>query len=198
MIETVQGNLVEKAPTHAVLEVNGIGYGLSISLSTYDRLPELASETRLLTYTYVREDRLELFGFADAEEREMFRMLIGVSGIGPNSAQTILSGLSVADLQSAIGEGRAADLTRVRGIGRKTAERIVVDLQDKVSSAGPVSAVGGTAPTAKTGIAEEASLALVALGYAMPAARKAVANALHKNGDDLTLQQLIKQSLQER
>ena len=200
MIERVNGVIVERAPTHVVVGVGGIGYGLSISLNTYEQLPELGSEVSLLTHTYVREDRLQLFGFSDAGEREMFQLLIGVAGIGPNSAQTILSGMSVEELKSAIFEERASDLTRVRGIGRKTADRVVVDLRDKIDSVtkGALDTEGGQATSPSAKMTEEAVLALAALGIPPATARKAVASATEKTGADVTLQELIKQALNER
>ena len=200
MIERINGVLVERAPTHVVVEVGGIGYGLSISLNTFEQLPDLGSEVSLLTHTYVREDRLQLFGFSDAEEREMFQLLIGVAGIGPNSAQTILSGMSVEELKSAIFEERVSDLTRVRGIGRKTADRVVVDLRDKIDpvSKRTLDTEGEPAASTWNKKTEEAVLALAALGIATASARKAVASAMEKTGADITLQELIKLALNER
>ncbi len=200
MIERVNGVLVERAPTHVVVVVGGIGYGLSISLNTYEQLPDLGSEVSLLTHTYVREDRLQLFGFCNAEEREMFQHLIGVAGVGPTSAQMILSGMSVQELKFAIFEERASDLTRVRGIGRKTADRLVVDLRDKIDPASKraVDTEGEQVSSSWNVKTEEAVLALVALGIATTAARKAVASAMEKTGVDTTPQDLIKQALNER
>ena len=200
MIERVEGVIVERAPTHVVVGVGGIGYGLSISLNTFEQLPDLGSEVSLLTHTYVREDRLQLFGFSDAEEREMFQLLIAVAGIGPNSAQTILSGMSVDELKAAIFEERASDLTRVRGIGRKTADRVVIDLRDKIapSRKQTLDPEGEPVKSTRNEKTEEAVLALAALGIAPAAARKAVVNAMEKSGVDATLQDLIKQALNER
>ena len=200
MIERVEGVIVERSPTHVVVGVGGIGYGLSISLNTFEQLPDLGSEVSLLTYTYVREDRFQLFGFSDAGEREMFQLLIAVAGIGPNSAQTILSGMSVDELKTAILEERASDLTRVRGIGRKTADRVVVDLRDKIAPSWKQTrdAEGESVQSTRNEKTEEAVLALAALGTAPAAARKAVVNAMDNSGVDATLQDLIKQALNER
>ena len=199
MITHLKGTLVHKSPTQAVVDVNGVGYGLAVSLATYEQLPECETQIQLFTHTYVREDRLELFGFVDNGEREMFELLIGVSGIGPNLAQTILSGLSVQELQHAILSGAAQSLTNVRGIGRKTAERVVVELRDRI----PASAEAHTPPAPgadrQEGIHEEAALALVALGMQMAAARKAVEKAAAKATDDSpTVEGLIEQALRER
>ena len=199
MIRQLRGRLLRRAPTSAVVDVGGIGYGLAISLATFDRLPADGEETALFTYTHVREDRLELFGFAHEEERDMFELLIGVAGIGPTSALTVLSGLSVQDLREAIFNESVPDLTQVRGIGRKIAERIVVELKDKIrsstlSGAAQAASDGGSLPASAM---EEATLALIALGIAAPAARKAVVSAAKKRGDEATVQELIKQALLE-
>ena len=200
MIERVEGVIVERAPTHVVVGVGGIGFGLSISLNTFEQLPDLGSEVSLLTHTYVRDDRFQLFGFSDAGEREMFQLLIAVAGIGPNSAQTILSGMSVDELKTAILEERASDLTRIRGIGRKTADRVVVDLRDKIAPSWKQTpdSEGEPVQSTRNEKTEEAVLALAALGIAPAAARKAVMKAIDKSGVDATLQDLIKQALNER
>ena len=191
---------MSKAPTHAVIDVGGIGYGLAISLQTFDQLPSVEEDAWLFTHLHVREDRMELFGFAAAEEREVFELLIAVSGIGPNSALTILSGMTLRDLQDAILQERVNELTQIKGIGRKTAERLVLDLRDKVQLTAPADGEEASeTPDAHAASAEEAALALVTLGYAGPAARQAVRKALDKNpGDELTVQQLIKLALKER
>ncbi len=201
MITHLKGTLVHKSPTHAVVDVNGVGYGLAVSLTTYEQLPACEVQIHLYTHTYVREDRLELFGFVDSAEREMFQLLIGVSGIGPNLAQTILSGMSVHELKQAILGGAAQTLTGVRGIGRKTAERVVVELRDRIPSTGmPPTSSGTTGEAgAHDGIHEEAALALVALGMQIGVARKAVEKAAEKKSDETeTLQGLIKRALRER
>jgi Holliday junction DNA helicase RuvA len=200
LIHHLRGTLTEKSPTHAIVEVAGVGYGLSVSLNTFDRLPIEGASVFLHAYTYVREDRLQLFGFWDPAERDMFTLLIGVSGIGPNSAQTILSGLSVADLQRAIHRELVTELTQVRGIGSKTAQRIVVELRDKIRL--PVTGPDDGADDSRAlddPLSEEAKMALEALGFATASARKAVAAALRKHGEGTpTVQDLIKGALRER
>lgn len=200
MITYVRGKLIGKAPTRAVVDVGGMGYGISISLTTYERLPALETEVQLFTHFYVREDRHELFGFADEREREVFELLIGVSGIGPNSAQTILSGMSVISLQEAIFYERVDELTAIKGIGRKTAERLVVELKDKIQAGalpdGIVGEEGRAAGDSRK--VEEVVLALIALGFTAPVARRAVGRAVQKIGADQRVEQLIKQALRER
>lgn len=198
LIAHISGTVSVRSPTRAIIDVGGVGYSAAISLSTYERLPPVGERGRLLTHTYVREDRLELFGFAEEDELVMFQLLISVSGIGPNSAIAILSGTSVGELRDAIVHERPEDLTRVRGIGPKSAQRIVIDLRDKVQT---VTARGAAAPAAGDGpgpAAEEAVLALVSLGIAAGPARKAVEGAIKRNGSEQSIQALIKQALQER
>ena len=200
MIVHVRGTLTRKSPTFAVIEVGGdgggIGYGIAISLLTYDQLPAVGAQIQLLTYHYIREDRQQLFGFADAKEREAFVQLIGISGIGPGSAQTILSGMTVEALNDAIFHERVSELTAIKGIGRKTAERMVVELKDKVQASvgGGVEQVGDET---SGGVVQEAVLALAALGFTDSAAHQAVAKAA-KNGSSRSVQELIKSALKER
>lgn len=196
MITHLRGTLRSKSPTHAVIDVGGVGYGLAISLTTSDQLPPASEAVHLSTYLYVREDRMELFGFADEEERAIFELLIGVSGIGPHSALTVLSGMTLRGLQEAILQERVAELTAIKGIGRKMAERLVLDLKDKIRVSVP--AAGKAASEAKLDASEEAAKALMALGYAAPAARQAVRKAVEKHGTDLSVEQLIRLALRER
>ena len=184
MITHVRGRLVHKAPTRAVVEAGGIGYEVAISLATYGQLPETGAEVLLLTHHYVREDRQDLFGFVEEAEREMFRLLIGVAGIGPVLAQTVLSGMAVRDL------------TGIKGIGKKTAERMIIELKDKVQLSGATTA-GSGAPAPPRAV-EEAVLALTALGITSLAARQAVQRVVEKEGTELSVSQLIKRALQER
>ena len=200
MIVHVRGTLTRKSPTFAVIEVGGdgggIGYGIAISLLTYDLLPAVGAQIQLLSNHYFRVDRQQLFGFADAKERDAFVQLIGISGIGPGSAQTILSGMTVEALNDAIFHERVSELTAIKGIGRKTAERMVVELKDKVQAS-----VGGGVEQAgdetSGGVVQEAVLALAALGFTDSAARQAVAKAA-KNGSSRSVQELIKGALKER
>ena len=197
MISYLRGKLAFKAPMQAVIDVGGVGYGISISLVTYDQLPILGEEVLLFTHMHVREDCMELFAFADEGEREVFEMLIGVSGIGPSLALTILSGMSLRDLQEAIVHERVSELTVIKGIGKRTAERLVLDLRDKVSLSADISGIE-TQDETGSAISEEAAMALMALGMTPSEARQAVRKAIERNGSDLTVQQLIKFALKER
>ena len=197
MISYLRGKIAFKAPTQAVIDVGGVGYGISISLVTYDQLPIIGEEVLLFTHMHVREDRMELFAFADEGEREVFEMLIGVSGIGPSLALTILSGMSLRDLQEAIVHERVSELTGIKGIGKRTAERLVLDLRDKVSLSVDISEIETQNETGSA-ISEEAAMALMALGMTQSEARQAVRKAIERDGSDLTVQQLIKFALKER
>lgn len=197
MISYLRGKIAYKAPMQAVIDVGGVGYGMSISLVTYDQLPVLGEETLLFTHMHVREDRMELFAFANEGEREVFEMLIGVSGIGPSLALTILSGMSLRDLQESIVHERVSELTGIKGIGKRTAERLVLDLRDKVSLSADISE-SETQDEKGSVISEEAAMAMKALGMTPSEARQAVRKAIERNGSDLTVQQLIKFALRER
>lgn len=197
MISYLRGKLAYKAPMQAVIDVGGVGYGMSLSLSTYDQLPAVEEDIRLFTYFHVREDRMELFAFASEEEREVFKLLIGVSGVGPSLALTILSGVSLRDLQESIIHERVGDLTSIKGIGRRTAERLILDLREKMHISAPT-ASADDAESKDAAVSEEAVMALAALGMAPPAARQAVRKAIERNGSEQTVQQLIKQALKER
>jgi holliday junction DNA helicase RuvA len=197
MIEHLKGTLTSKTATFVVVEVGGLGFGVAISLNTWEKLSEVGCEVRLLTHLHVREDRLELFGFVDPQERELFRLLIGVSGIGTHLAQTILSGMSLEGLQDAVFHGRVDELIAVKGIGRKTAERMVLELRDKVRL--PPAGMEREQPGRdESGNVEEAILALTALGIAVAAARQAVGKVVQKGGTTQSVPELIKQALKQR
>src|SRR5579864_4742041 len=137
MISFLRGKLVEALPTQAIIEVNGLGYDVLIPLSSYDKLPQPGQEVKLLTQLVVREDAHILYGFASAPERDLFRLLVNnVSGIGPKIALNVLSGISVTAFRGAVANGDTKALAQISGVGRKTAERIVVELKDKVGAAG--------------------------------------------------------------
>ena len=167
MITFLHGKLIESLPTLVVVDVNGVGYEALIPLSSFDKLPQLGHEVKLLTQLIVREDAHLLYGFASAAERDLFRLLIhSVSGIGPKTALNILSGISVAAFRGAVASGDVKTLSQITGVGKKTAERIVVELRDKVGAVG-----AWEASSAKHGLSpddqkmNDAVLALMALGF---------------------------------
>ncbi len=191
MYEFIQGRLVEKNPAYAVVDVNGIGFLLNISLHTYTNLRE-DEKCILYTHLVVREDDMLLYGFSDTGERELFRQLISVSGVGVNTARIILSSLSPDEVVRAIGEGNAVLLQRIKGIGAKTAQRIIIDLKDKVSRE--------LIPHEKSGIMhntkrEEALSGLIILGFQKMPAEKALNKIIESEGTGLTVEQLIKHAL---
>ena len=196
MITSLHGTLARKTPTEITVLVDGVGYGVNIPLSTYETIGEVNSTVTLHTYLHVREDALQLYGFATEGERDTFRLLISVSGIGPKMAQGILSGISVADLKTRIADGNPVALTAIPGIGRKLAERLVVELRDRMPKAG-----GGTSPlppanAEQTRARSEALLALTSLGYTRTSAEKALRAAIQEtNGRDVTVEELIKAAL---
>ncbi len=177
MIAFLHGTLVDKTPSVVTLDVHGVGYEVFISLGTYDRLPATGSACRLLTFHHIREDAQILFGFMQPEEKGMFERLIGVNGIGPKLALSVLSGLTVGELSLAIAENNVKRISSVHGIGKKTAERIVMELRDKVD---PLEALAGRAAGgdgAQSAMMRDALLALTSLGFPQDQARKMVQSA---------------------
>lgn len=176
MLEFVRGTIDRLTPTEAIIEAAGIGYLLSISVNTYTQIQDL-KEVKLLVHEVIREDTHDLYGFFDEAERALFRMLIGVSGVGPNTARVILSSLTPSQLQACITSGDHAKLKAVKGIGLKTAQRIIVDLKDKITAAelAALAADQEAAPcTPANETREEALAALVMLGFNKQASQKAL------------------------
>lgn len=194
MIAFLRGTIVEKHPTSIQLDVNGVGYEVFIPLSSYDRLPAAGEECKVLTHFHVREDAQVLFGFMTEPERAMFRLLLGTTGIGPKLALSALSGLSVKDLKMAIVTGDTKCLSSISGIGRKVAERMVVELKDKISDGEAFEAVAG-AEEAGDSLSRDAVLALVALGYKQEQARKMVLDAVKSGRDASTVEDLVRRAL---
>jgi Holliday junction DNA helicase RuvA len=179
MIAHLRGTLIAKHPNQAVVEAGGVGYDVAISIPTFSDLPDAGSEVALHIHTHVREDAIALFGFRHIEEKRLFEKLLAVSGIGPKLAITILSGMPVADMIGAIRGGDVARLTRIPGIGKKTAERMVLELRDKVEEFGEA-APGKTA----SAMEQDVLSALVNLGYQRPAAERALATATRNGAAD--------------
>ena len=187
MIAYLRGKLLEKHPNQAIVETGGVGYDVIIPVSTFSGLGETGSEVRLRVYTHVREDALQLFGFLTSEEKIVFERLISVSGIGPKLAITVLSGLATPDLISAIREGSVERLVRIPGVGKKTAERMVLELKDKLDMlpGAPRAAVaGGAAPAdALNAVEQDVLSALLNLGCQRAAAETAVRKARGTSAD---------------
>jgi len=178
LIAHLTGRLLRKSPQEAVVDVNGVGYRVLIPVSTFYRLGEVGSEASLLIHTHVREDALALFGFESLGERALFERLIEVAGVGPKLAVNILSGIEASDLVDALRGGDLARLTRIPGVGRKTAERLVLELKDKMPALAPSAeapAVSGSAPTKADLLS-----ALANLGYSRNEAEKGVDRALRE------------------
>lgn len=196
MIAYVRGVLVEKSPTRAIVEAAGVGYELLIPISTYERLPREGSEAKLLAVHCVREDDEMLFGFSTTDERELFVKLTGVSGVGPKIALAILSGASVGELALAISSGDAKRLAAVKGIGKKTAEKICVELKDKVDALAFAARGGGG--TVALPIAADAVAALRALGFNDETSAKMVTAILAQEPDVDSVERVIKLALASR
>lgn len=190
MYEFIEGKIIEKTPSHLVLECGGIGYFINISVFTYSGIQNL-SEARIYVHQVVREDAHILFGFLDREERNMFRLLISVNGIGPNTARVILSSISSPEVELFILEGNVKAFQDVKGIGLKTAQRIIVDLKDKVGGGGKPSDLF---ISERNTILEESLSALVALGFVKKQAEKVLGTIIIKN-PGCTVEEAVKQAL---
>lgn len=193
MYSYIKGELTEINPTQAIIENNGIGYELQISLQTFTEIQSLR-EVMLYIHHHLREDVELWYGFATKEERNIFRMLIEVSGIGPNTARMMLSSMSSTEIKTAIVSGDVNRIKSIKGIGLKTAQRVIIDLKDKISKGGDDTAANIFAQENKSANMEEALSALVMLGFAKAAADK-VLKAVYKENPNYTLEELIKFSL---
>ncbi len=177
MIAFLRGRLLFKSPNQAIVECAGVGYDATISVATFTALPPEGAEARLHIYTHVREEQIALFGFAEPQEKRLFEKLLTITGIGPKLAITVLSGIDADRLVTAIRGGDHATLTRIPGIGKKTAERVVLELKDKLDDM----AVAPSAASVRYGPAgDDALSALVNLGYARPIAQRAIESAIAK------------------
>jgi Holliday junction DNA helicase RuvA len=195
MITFLEGVLVEKQPTRIVVNVHGVGYEVLVPLSSYDRLGEPGGVCHLHTHFHVREDAHTLFGFSTEEERRIFQLLLSITGIGPKLALSALSGLSVRELKVAVVEGDAKRLSTISGVGRKMAERMVVELRDKFSKGEALEAVAGGDETVGDQKTRDAVLALVSLGYKQEMARKMVSQAMSGAGGADTVEEIVRKSL---
>jgi len=202
MIAYLSGTLLSKQATSAIVDVGGVGYDVAIPLSTFYELGEVGAPVQLRIYTHVREDTLQLFGFKTARERELFLQLISVSGVGPGLAIKLLSGMNADEMVASIRTNNLARLVSIPGVGRKTAERLVVDLRDKIAAlsspaleeAFAAKAAAAGAPTSEDSIRNDALSALANLGYQKSAAEKAVTKAVDEGGE-LSVEVILRRSL---
>ena len=191
MITQLQGKLIEKNPTHVVIDCHGVGYFVNISLNTYSALPE-GEAIKLYTYLQIKEDAHTLYGFLTKAEREVFVLLLSVSGVGASTARTMLSSLTAAQVRNAIINGEVATIQAVKGIGAKTAQRVVLDLKDKMLKLQDFEEVSiNTLNTNK----EEALAALEVLGFVRKQAEKVVDTIVKLNNEELSVEEIIKQAL---
>ena len=199
MITFLHGKLVEALPTQAVVDVQGVGYEVLIPLSSFDKLPQPGHEVKLLTQLVVREDAHILYGFASPAERDLFRMLISnVSGIGPKTALNILSGMNAVTFRGAVANGDVKSLSQISGVGKKTAERIVVELRDKIGAAGAWEASSAARSLSATDQKlNDAVLALMALGFKQVEAHDTVRSAQAVLGPQATVEELVRASLKK-
>src|SRR5215218_8312130 len=201
MIAHLSGTLRAKHATSVIVDVGGVGYEVTIPVTTFYDLGEPPSATvQLHVYTHVREEALQLFGFRTLRERELFTLLISVSGIGPKSAVAMLSGMSADEIVTAIRQSNYARITSIPGVGRKTAERLVIELRDKMAALSSpalderIEAGGAAAAQSEDAVREDALSALLQLGFPRPAAEKAITNAINEGGD-LSVELILRRSL---
>jgi Holliday junction DNA helicase RuvA len=195
MISYVSGKLAFKDPTYVIIDVGGLGYQVKISLQTYSKIKD-EEQVRLLTFLHIKEDAHTLYGFKEEDEKRLFLLLIGINGVGPNTGLMILSSLNTEEIEQAILSGDVATIQHVKGIGVKTAQRIILELKDKVGKSGSeasVSALGFLKSSNK--VREEALQALITLGFQKTAAEKNIASVLKKTVGEISLEDLIKASL---
>jgi Holliday junction DNA helicase RuvA len=196
MIAHIQGLLHFKSPEYLIIDVDGIGYQVHVPLSTFYDLPQVGSTVSLHIHTHVREDALQLYGFQSPEEKALFVRLMSISGIGPRLAVNILSGISPAELVESLGHNNLARLISIPGVGRKTAERIMLELRDKLTALAPSHNATAPAKTAADeAMNEDALSALLNLGYKKGVAQQAIENARKRLEGEITLETLLKESL---
>ncbi len=192
MIAYVEGVLAEKGAMRAVVDVGGVGYALTVSLSTLEDLPREGTRVRLFAHTYLREETIQLFGFSTKAELDLFRLLLVVPGVGPKLALSVLSAMRPDPFRRAVVDGDTAELSRIPGIGKKSAERLVVELRSRFTERG----VEGASLAGAGGVAMEARLALEALGYKPDRASQAIAHALSlRAGKEPSVEELVREAL---
>lgn len=192
MLEYIRGRVVNKSPTQLVLEVSGIGYRLHIPLSTFEKIPNHGDVT-IHTQLFIKEDQIKMFGFVTEEERNLFQLLLSVNGIGPNTAITILSGSTIGDINNAIVHEDAKTLERIRGVGRKTAARIILELKGIIKE--NTISTHTSMDIQQRKLVSDAVMALISLGYGRPIAEKAVNEAAKKLQTIDTIEALVREAL---
>jgi holliday junction DNA helicase RuvA len=199
VIAHLRGHILEKHPNRIVVDVNGVGYDVFVPLSTFYGLGEIGAEVALRVHTHVREEAIALYGFATLVEQELFERLIGVSGIGPKVALAVLSGIEPHDLIRAIERGDVARLTAIPGVGKKTSERIVLELKDRLPRAVALAAAPSDAAPQSSAVRDDVLSALVNLGYHRPLAEKAADAAVKTLGSspDAGFERVLRQALRE-
>ena len=193
MIHSICGRLVQKTPTTVVLETGGIGYEIHIPVSSFDVLCPEGQEQKLLTHLHVREDAMQLYGFSSEGERKLFLNLISISGIGPKLAIGVLSGASPDEFKAAVHREDVAALSRIPGVGKKTAQRMIVELKEKI---GPPEREGGSSAVSESSAGHEALLALVSLGYKELQAEKVIRRMLNEDAN-LPIEEIVRRALRE-
>lgn len=194
MIAFLKGKLVQRFPTHVVIDVNGVGYQVNISLQTYSEIKEQENIT-LFTHLSIREDAHVLFGFSNETEKKLFQHLISVNGVGPSTAIVMLSYMNTQELKAAIVHEDAAALQAIKGIGGKTAQRVIIDLKDKLKKESWEETIPSVSIGPHNTLRKEALTALLTLGLPKAAAEKSVDSVLKKSGNTITLEDLVKQAL---
>ncbi len=192
MLDYIRGRVVSKSPTRLILEVAGIGYLLHIPLSTFEKIPS-HGEVTILTQLFIREDQVKIFGFATGEERDLFQLLLSVNGIGPNTAITILSGSTVDDIKYAVIHEDASALEKIKGVGKKTAERIILELKGSIKEITTYIPVG--TDTNQKALVSDAVMALISLGYGRSVAENAVSEAVRKLQTIDNVEVLVREAL---
>jgi Holliday junction DNA helicase RuvA len=195
MIAYLEGRLTEKHPTHFIIDVGGVGFHVQVPLSSYEDIEVVDGRVKVLTHLHVREDIMALYGFATMAERDLFQLLIGVSGIGPPMALKILSGTPIADFKRMIAAEDSLGLTRIKGVGPKLAQRLVLEVRDKIGAIAPTEFRSEDLGASNQDMLAEATAALAGLGTNPIQARKVVATVLQDMGDQVTIEQVIKRAL---
>ena len=198
MITHLSGTLAEKKPTGIVVDVRGVGYLVLIPTSTFEKLPATGEAVKIFTYQHVREDAIQLYGFASRSERSVFEVMLGVSGIGPKLALAALSAMRPAELRDRIVEGDAAFLTRIPGVGKKVAERMVVELRDRLATLDGLKAGMPAGADARSAARADALAALETLGVSRAAAERSLRKVLRENAGIQSAEELIRLALREK